>query len=454
VFEFDPDEGYNLIKALLLEQGNRLYADIWSDQPPFYTLMLRALFDRIGWSVENARLLTLLFSSLLVLGLYDTVRTAAGHFGAVTSVALLALSSNYVPLSVSAMVGLPAIALAVLGIWLLTRWQIGGNDWLLPLSGALVACSAATKLFTLFLVPLLGLVVVVAGWRRGGWRPAAVAGLVWTAGFGVAAALAFAPALESGALEQLLDTHSASRAVTAAAGIGEFLRDDAFLFALAAVGVGAALTRAISTGVMFTGWLALGVVGLLGHSPIWYHHALLLTVPASALAGLGLSRLVSRSGDRPNLAGGLVALALLTTTILYAFPSRLKELTAPLEWMSTPKALAVEEVLLPYREELRIMLTSRPIYAFRLGAAIPPNLAVTSIKRFITGHLRVEDILRAFRENRPEVVLLDRRWPPQVRNRLVEAMGDDYTLVYRSPEHEDTQVFVVGTLATTSADSR
>ena len=48
VFEFDPDEGNNVIKALMLAEGHALYAEIWSDQPPLFTHLLRGWFALTG----------------------------------------------------------------------------------------------------------------------------------------------------------------------------------------------------------------------------------------------------------------------------------------------------------------------------------------------------------------------------------------------------------------------
>ena len=44
IFEIDPDEGINLIKGLLVEQGYSLYTEIWSDQPPLFTYFLAVVF--------------------------------------------------------------------------------------------------------------------------------------------------------------------------------------------------------------------------------------------------------------------------------------------------------------------------------------------------------------------------------------------------------------------------
>ena len=53
VSEFDPDEGNNVIKALMLSKGHALYSEIWSDQPPLFTYMLRGWFAVTGWTVQQ-----------------------------------------------------------------------------------------------------------------------------------------------------------------------------------------------------------------------------------------------------------------------------------------------------------------------------------------------------------------------------------------------------------------
>lgn len=443
VYELNPDEGINVIKARLVEEGYSLYTDIWSDQPPLYTYTLRYFFNQFGWSVENARIVTLLFSSLLILGLYDSVRAGAGHFAAVTSVLMLFLSSSYVALSVSAMVGLPAIALAVTSIWMLVGRQLAPSRWHLAISGILMACSLAVKLFTGFLAPLLGTIVLVSEWQRGGWRRALVSAFVWTTAFALVLALFLGPALSAGAVDQLIGTHALGQLTRRPEGIGKFLLDDAFMFSLAAVGIGVTLTSPRALWIAFTGWLLLAAVGLIDHSPLWYHHCLLLTVPASALAGLGLEAMLHREGSaRRGLAGGAVALALLIAGNLYAHPERLKELTEPPARIGKAQANAVERVLGRYAGRIGSMITSRQIYAFRFDLDIPPDLAVTSEKRFKTKNIDTGDILRRFRSFKPDVVLIDYHWPDSTREALVAAMEADYQRVFKARFYDNTEIFI------------
>lgn len=88
-FALNPDEGNNAMKALLVDRGYRLYADVWDDQAPLFTHLLRAWFNVVGWNVERGRLLSILFSALVVFAAYDLVRRCWGHGAALAGVLLL-----------------------------------------------------------------------------------------------------------------------------------------------------------------------------------------------------------------------------------------------------------------------------------------------------------------------------------------------------------------------------
>ncbi|MFI5366582.1 MAG: glycosyltransferase family 39 protein, partial [Candidatus Binatia bacterium] len=114
IFEFDTDEGINAIKALLVDRGYLLYSQIWDDQPPLLTYLLRWWCRVVGWETYNGRVLVLLFAGLLVFAVYDALRNTHGHPAAIAAVVLLPCTAYFTRLSVSLMVGLPAISFATL----------------------------------------------------------------------------------------------------------------------------------------------------------------------------------------------------------------------------------------------------------------------------------------------------------------------------------------------------
>ncbi|MDF5720635.1 MAG: glycosyltransferase family 39 protein, partial [Rhizonema sp. PD37] len=124
VFQFDTsDEGIELIKASLHLKGFALYTQIWNDQPPLYTIILSSWFNLFGQSIFASRLLTLSFSTILIWSFCQTLRIYLGNLSAVLGTLLLVISCNFLRLSVSVMIGLPALALAMLSIYILTLYK-------------------------------------------------------------------------------------------------------------------------------------------------------------------------------------------------------------------------------------------------------------------------------------------------------------------------------------------
>ena len=151
-YELQLDEGLNLIKAVLVAKGHQLYHEIWSDQPPLLTYILTLVHKGFPFSIAAARTSILIFSLLLATSLFRVVLRFEGLFAAWSSVLLLVLGRMYLELSVSIMVGLPAIALAMLAIDLVTRRK--GKGRVLPLlAGMLFGAALLTKLFVMIILP-------------------------------------------------------------------------------------------------------------------------------------------------------------------------------------------------------------------------------------------------------------------------------------------------------------
>ncbi|PMB44473.1 glycosyl transferase family 39, partial [Fischerella thermalis CCMEE 5201] len=116
-FQFDYDEGFNLMKAVLYSKGFSLYSQIWNDQPPLFTVILSKWLNLFGHSIFATRLLTLLFSAILIWCFYQIVFFELGHFAAIVATFFLFTSWLYIRLSISVMIGIPSLALAILSIY-------------------------------------------------------------------------------------------------------------------------------------------------------------------------------------------------------------------------------------------------------------------------------------------------------------------------------------------------
>jgi len=446
------DEGINAIKALLVDRGHPLYTQIWSDQPPLFTHLLHGWFSAFGWQVDAGRLLVLVFASLIVFASYDLVRRACGHGAALAACALLPLTSSFALLSVSIMIGLPALAFALLALWALIHWRPGASRWWIAAGAVLMACSLATKLFTLFLVPLFAAWLLLAGRlerRPDGawWMPA----LAWTAATAAAVLGLFAVLVGAGNLWQLYSPHASARALDLAARFDAatpiaILRDNWQVALLAAVGTGAAAARRRYDLLVLSAWglAALAALGL--EAPVWYHHYLLFTVAACPIAGVGLAALLASGRaevPRPRAVRfGAQALALLLLTSLtydaiagakLAFPPWVERGAAPLQ------ALAAME---RYRDRTHTVVTDRPMYAFRAGYEVPPNLAVVSFKRLQTHYLSAIDFVAAVRLRPPEQIVLSGRLPRPIAAAILRAAAGRYDLVFTNPPFRDIHVYV------------
>lgn len=463
VYEFDPDEGNNVVKALLLEHGFRFGTDIWSDQPPLYSYLLWGTFRLFGWEVAHARLLTLGLAGLLLFAVYDMVRREAGHVGASAAGLLLVCSLGFVELSVAAMLGLPAIALATLSVWSVARFRSSAWVGWLAISALALGAALATKLFVAFLVPACALPIFLWERKRGGLGRAAGLALGWCVLVTGVLALGLLPLLTSGKAQSLYRAHLAASDVTTPLRglLGEqmvpsFLKDDLGLYVLALIGALGGLLKRQAFTALASLWLFLGLVALWRHHPVWTHHRLLLTVPGALLAGAGVSGLFgglleTRDRKPPRAARldalrGAVVLSVIGMIYSYA-PGRFERMLKPPAWSNRRRDTIAEDVIRRYMPDTRYMVSARQMFAFRAGAVIPPNLAVTSTKRFISHLLDADAILHDIDRYEPEQVILTARWPGAVRARIRERLGSRYFRVHQDRQNQRLEIYVPTRLA-------
>src|SRR5574339_891946 len=152
--QFDSDEGLNLMRSMLVALGHPLYSEVSSDQPPLFTHILALLFRVVGFEVNPARLLVLLFSTVIVWSAAQFLQLTWGKLAAIAFVPLAIMLPQYLRLSTSVMIGVPSIALAAVSMLFVTLWHRKRNYLWLVLSGFALALSLLVKLFTGFLAPI------------------------------------------------------------------------------------------------------------------------------------------------------------------------------------------------------------------------------------------------------------------------------------------------------------
>ena len=293
-FELDADEGVNLMKSLLVNQGADLYTDVWSDQPPLLTYLIAVLFQIVGVNLTAVRLMILLFSCALFWAAVQYLRAFWGTPHAIVGGLVLILLPSYLRLSVSVMVGLPAIALAMLSFLAMSYWHKDRRKLWLVLSGLALALSVMTKLFTGLLAPLFIAGLIAQEWRgfrrTGSWRDFLTPGVLWTCGFGITSLLIGLISIYPDGPSQLTVTHWSAQSTEFRdpTTIAEYLSESLPAIFLAVIGSVYVIQQGRLTGLYLMAWALAGFLLLSQYSPVWYHHQLLVTIPVAILAGVAV----------------------------------------------------------------------------------------------------------------------------------------------------------------------
>ena len=405
-YEFNPDEGLEVGKALLMARGYELYNDIWNDQPPLFSGVLVLLEYVFPESVAAKRLFVLICSVLALHAFFNIVRRQAGIFGAWMATLLLATFGVYPAISVSVMAGIPAIAVILVCFDLLTGKR-GTSAAKIALAGLLFGFSLQFKLFVVVAAPALCLTVLTES--RAEW-PVRLT-LICLAG--LATAISFFgigwwfdlpirdQALAPHFTEQLRAKHTIGASVDRIMG---YLRGDTFLLVLGVLGAVAAVFSSDRRLLVPILWVVCSVISLLFHYPVWNHHLILIAAPLAWLGGFfakTLLDILGRSIDRRSVKWVVSAVLLWLAADSYRPPISVESELGP---------AAVQSLGQNLDESADWVLSDKPMDAYRVGLLVPPELVVWSHKRVNAGNLGTPDILKALAQRRPHQVLL-RRFP-------------------------------------------
>ena len=433
-FEFDPDEGIQLIKAFLYAKGYALQTEIYSDQPPLLTVLLSLLFKVLAPRVPVARLAILAFSCLLLTASALYLKVFHGRLHYLLGVLFLITLPRFPELSVRVMIGLPSISLAMVSLLALGLWHRSGKAGWLLLSALALALSTLAKAFSLILVPVLVLAIYFSQVRRrhsrrlslrAAWPAAAWLGIV----IGAVLALLLVIVGPKG-WYQMVGAHLAAEGET----FGGRRAQDILLWTLPMLTLGLvggwrALVQRSWSGMCLMGWFALGLVALYVNQPAWWHQHILATVPAAMLAGITVADCLlhlrgrGRAGwpldrkDALSLLGVVIAVGYLA----FRIPADLSPFKAKLPNLFDNGALSSRDyqvlaTMSEYDPEGGLIVTDSPMFAFRSQREVPPELAVFSQKRLSTGLLTEDEVISVIRDYDPKLVLIARFDLPKVQS--------------------------------------
>jgi hypothetical protein len=450
VFWMNLDEGINLVKAQMVLRGFALYTDMWNDQPPLLTYLLATVIRLFGPRANAGRLVVLLLACGLMWAYLQFLSSVWGNWQAATGAILLFLLPLYMDLSVSVLVGLPAIALGMVSLWWLVLWHKTRTYVWLVASALVLALSILTKIFTGLLAPifLAGILAGEFGQYRetGNWRRLVAPALLWGTTFTLFLVIPALILIHPDNFGQLLESHLEARQLAVYRNDPSYslawqLQEARPILLLAILGVVHVILSRRWLALYAAAWMGTAYLLLFRHVPVWSHQQLLITIPAAILAagaaGEALSslwRLLSywikaralplKSIDRTawlNLASmGLFALVMVNRgpVTLSAFNSS-PAFRVP-EFRATSSEVKFLRYLREYAPQTHWLVTDLPMFAFYANLPVPPNLVVFSSKRVETGELTEEEVLKTIQEYRPEQVLMGRFEFPSLRRYLKE----------------------------------
>lgn len=450
VFELDPDEGINLIKAFLSMQGIRLYSEIWSDQPPIFTHILSILFRIFGHSANVARILVLLLSCLLLWAIVRYMLSFWRLPHAIGAFLLIIILPYYTRLSVSVMIGLPAIVFAMLSFLALSYWHLERKYIWLILSAILLGVSVLTKAFTGFLVPIFTIGILlfdIEGFRlKRSWGNFLKPTAIWVAIFSIVTMFMAITFIGLEGIPQLINLHLIAGSSESLAHqiqdktISEYLIASWPILLLGLVGMLYSIKEKKWTALYLSAWVITSFLLLSNHFPIWYHHQLLVTVPAACLAGIAIGEFmretlnVLRTRKLRPLDVILVSISLIAIIFVATdrIPSLRNQYDKNLPNINPPMGSPVPEqtmlaIIWDYADQTEMLVTDRPMFAFRTGLSVPPYIAAFTGKRYKIGDLTEDEVLETIKQYKPAQVVLARFFHPIIEEYLKDSYAIRYT---------------------------
>lgn len=423
---WEYDEGLNLIKSRLVARGYRPYREIWSDQPPLFTLATRLAFRTFGETLFVGRALALAFGLAMIVASAWLSRRWGGVGAGLLTAALLILSPHVQRLSRVVLIGLPAVALGVLALAIAGH---GRRRWAVVLSGTLFAASLLVKPLSAPIYPALLLALALPAGDDAGdpkRRPTRMAiPTLLTFHLALIAPLALTYLFLDGAemLRQVVGTY-----LKAGSAYSETLRDGltnltqslggAFYLGLALLSlVGLAhLLRANRRRVAAVAgaWLSGTALAVLLQTPQRWHQHLLLIPPLTVLAAIGMVdslhglRNRARDGKRGwnrSAIPGVLGMAI----VLVGLPSVFRT-----DWQARDELLMGERISVATEAAQRALdghlsgsgtvVSDDPMLAFRGDYSVPAALAVPSLKRVRVGALTAQEAIDVTAGDDPDAV--------------------------------------------------
>jgi 4-amino-4-deoxy-L-arabinose transferase-like glycosyltransferase len=390
---YDYDEGAYWQSLESMRHGHRLFAEVFSSQPPAFLGGLSPIYNLLGGGIVAGRLPVMVGSLVALVAVFTIGRALAGPWAAVLATALVAFEPLYLALSDVLQADLPSVIVGLVAVAVAAEAaRRRSNSWVWILVGVLLGLSIMTKLLgVVFLVPAGWLAVTGRGdpWRRLG---------ATIAGGAVAVILVLAPYADQlpAIYGQAVGMHLTTR-TSEPQSLHEKLQriidsgPRLVPWLLAAVGAVAGALRRVGWMGMLTAWLAAALAVDLAQGPLFIHHLVVLVPPLCLLAGAAPGVVLELLSTPGTSTASLPAAIVVGLSTLLAGALGLVALTAPLpreDPAVQPTIKAITSSVQP-----GVVVVSDELFAAAwTGHLTPPNLVDVSHARITSGELSTAQV--------------------------------------------------------------
>jgi 4-amino-4-deoxy-L-arabinose transferase-like glycosyltransferase len=415
------DEGVYLQSLWMMAHGYLPFRDLAATQGPLHLYSQYPFFLLFDQTVAAGRAASVAFSVAGVAGAWWSARQLGGPLAGGAAALLLTLSPTYLRFSRQALADLPALAPAALAVAAAIAYRQSGRRSFLVAAALLFALGVLMKPIV---VPA-GIAVALLIWRptRSGGRDlfivATIVGLIITA---VLIALGAVTVLD-----QVFGFRGDARAAFGwsfdknwSMLVEKLNQDQIGFFGLAVVGMCLGLLKPwrSSTPVML--WTVATAALLVFHTPLHYHHMVIIVPPLAILGGLTIGALptITRAGSVSRLVGVLGGAMLLL--YLSGLPELARRDGLLLENIDAAGAGTHQvDDMIAAAERIRrltgpddVVLTDSPYLAFLAQRRVPAELLDPSDVRLRSGDLTDERAVLVAASEAPRLVVL---WDNKLR---------------------------------------
>ncbi len=453
-FEYDVDEGIDSMAPLVMLKGFSLYHEIFKDHPPLLTIASSSWFKLFKPSVYHGRILISIFSCIFLFAFYQTLKNLWRSFCGIAAVIFMLLSSLYLLLGISIMIGTVSLSLAMLSIYCITLYKRYLSNYLLALSGIFFALSLQTKLITAFLIPLIISEIIQAKWVSLSGKKKISYFLppifLWFGSLLAVSLIFIAVFFQfnlSLIMQQLIQPHLKQLALPGCDFfiIWQMILSDYDVALLALLGIILLIHRKKWQYLLPVLWLGLALIALALYKPIFEHYYPLVSIPICWLAAISLSQFFAGLRNKKNFFFWLTAAVIIV--VILKIPGKYNRMLESIRVETAPEEYEVVDLLLKYKTHAHWIYTDRPIFAFYADILVPPELVLTSDRRNFTDTAAQDYFIDKLNKYKPEIIVLNKieYFSPSA----ISYVKENYTLLHKfTPHYHDTDKINVLSLET------